>query len=279
MSVSSLNRCAPISLGEKLRHDRLDDLESVYYVLVVTMFEQMANGNSIVPTPHIFDDWENESPSLCMNSKIVHFTNSTMDAIQDVRQWWSDPAVNALAECFTVVRDMVKAKRALGPLRTPEQVRGMTNLINNADEFYTRMLVALDRALDDPALRLEPLLPVTPSYVKRYRPSGYYTPPSNAAQLRGSGLTAELRAAPDSPPSFGQSEAARLSFFSASGSKRSLAVLKGGEESEGENSDDEGEGGKNEADKDSTVDEEGLDGSPLRLRAKRARRSLAFGPL
>lgn len=176
MSVASLKRCA-LEPGYALRHDRLDDLESVYYVFVIIMFTHRANGDPLEETPDEFEDWCEKKARSGRRAKKEHFngaatTRANMSPLS--HKLWSEPSVDALKRCFDIIRKVVIEKADLELLDTQDKIQRLANLMDNAGGYFSSMYNALETALTE--LPLDSSGPFPPAH-RRHRPMFHLDPP------------------------------------------------------------------------------------------------------
>lgn len=226
LALTSLKSCSPTrSIG--LRYDRLDDLECLYYVFVVLMYNYTGNGASKFPRPTVLDYWLHDNIDLHIFAKLSHFSAETVEYIDEyLEPWWSLSARKALLGCHKILDKVLTTKKAVEALNTEEKIQRMKELVATSDEYYSQMVKELDTALNNTDLGPEAHSGLLTPFGRRRKGDRPFRNPSKELQSRGKGLLDELYSAhfEDSPaPSHGSvavGSHARLSHSATSTPKR-----------------------------------------------------------
>lgn len=135
------------------KHDRLDDIESFYYVLFDIMHTRHGNGQGPVEDvdpdiARVLAVFGENDPTASMNAKRSHFMTKVMD-VTYIPDTWLGPSVELLRALFREVKHLVVEKGGLAKIDSDEQVDELDGVIKSVEETYDNILAHIDKAIAD----------------------------------------------------------------------------------------------------------------------------------
>lgn len=129
------------------KHDRLDDLESFYYVFNEIIHTRYGNGKGLIEgvdsrISNELQSFGENDPTKSADAKRAHFTKPIREFL--IHNSWLSPSIMAYRDMRAAVQKLVNGKGCIPEVDSDTAIAELDDVIDGVDTKYRRILRSLD---------------------------------------------------------------------------------------------------------------------------------------